>query len=104
MIVMNTEDGKVEADLPIGAGVDATKVDQGQAFASCRDGSLTVVGMKDGKFEVEGSVKTAEGARTMELDKATHRIFLPTADFEAATSGRSRTKPGTFEILVVGRE
>lgn len=104
MIVMNTEDGKVEADLPIGAGVDATKVDRGQAFASCRDGSLTVVSMKDGKFEVEESVKTAEGARTMGLDRATHQIFLPTAEFEAGTGGRPRMKPGTFEILVVGRE
>ena len=44
MIVMSTVDGKVLADLPIGAGVDATKIDGGQAFASCGDGSLVVVG------------------------------------------------------------
>ena len=49
MIVMSTEDGKVVADLPIGAGVDATKIDGSQAFASCGDGTLTVVGQKDGK-------------------------------------------------------
>ena len=36
------EDGKVEAALPIGAGVDATDFDNGQAFASCGDGTLTV--------------------------------------------------------------
>ena len=40
LIVMSAETGKVLADLPIGAGVDATKVDGAQAFASCRDGSL----------------------------------------------------------------
>src|SRR6266436_6467550 len=40
LIVMSTEDGKVLADLPIGAGVDATQFDNGYAFASCRDGSL----------------------------------------------------------------
>src|SRR3984957_9786328 len=34
MIVMSTEDGKVEAGLPIGAGVDATQVFGHQSFAS----------------------------------------------------------------------
>src|SRR5258708_30853509 len=44
LIVMSTDDGKVLADLPIGAGVDATKFDGQQAFASGRDGKLNVVG------------------------------------------------------------
>jgi hypothetical protein len=44
LIVMSTDDGKVLADLPIGAGVDATKFDGPQAFASCRDGKLEVAG------------------------------------------------------------
>ena len=39
---MNTENGKIEASLPIGAGVDATGFHEGQALSSCRDGSLTV--------------------------------------------------------------
>src|SRR5205085_1714590 len=38
LIVMSTVDGKVLADLPIGESVDATKLEGGQAFASCRDG------------------------------------------------------------------
>src|ERR1017187_8883849 len=41
LIVMGADDGKVMADLPIGAGVDATAFD-GDAFASCRDGTLSV--------------------------------------------------------------
>ena len=41
---MSTDDGKVLADLPIGAGVDATKFDGHQAFASCRDGKLDSCG------------------------------------------------------------
>ncbi len=44
LIVMSTDDGKVLADLPITAGVDATKFDGHQAFASCRDGKLQVAG------------------------------------------------------------
>src|SRR5207302_3400240 len=39
LIVMSTVDGKVIADLPIGESVDALKIDRGQVFASCRDGS-----------------------------------------------------------------
>ena len=41
LIVMSADDGKVMADLPIGAGVDATQFD-GDIFASCRDGTLAV--------------------------------------------------------------
>lgn len=105
MIVMNTETGKIEADLPIGAGVDATRYDRGEAFASCRDGSLTVISEKDGKFVIEQVVKTADGARTMGLDRETQTIFLPTAQMEPATAGhRPQPKPGTFEIVVVSRK
>lgn len=104
MIVMNTEDGKIEATLPIGAGVDATRFDRGQAIASCGDGSLTVVGEKSGKWDVEQTVKTVAGARTMGLDLMTNKIYLPTAEMEPVTTGRPRPKPGTFMIVVVGRE
>src|SRR5712691_11257913 len=66
LIVMSTEDGKILADLPIGANVDATKIDNGQAFASCGDGTLTVVGESSpGKFAIAQTVKTRPGARTM---------------------------------------
>lgn len=104
MIVMSIQDGKVEAALPIGAGVDATKVDRGQAFASCRDGSLTVIGEKAGQLDVEETVKTAEGARTMGVDTATHTIFLPTAELAPAANGRPQAKPGTFQIVVVAQQ
>ncbi len=101
IIVMKTEDGKVKAALPIGSGNDAARFLDGQAFASCRDGSLAIVGEKAGKFEVEQTVKTLEGARTMGLDRASDEIFLPTAQFEPAATGWPKMKPGTFEILVL---
>lgn len=104
MIVMSTDDGKVEAALPIGAGVDATRVFGNESFASCRDGSLTVVAEKAGQFTVEQTVKTADGARTMGLDEATHRIFLPTAETTPGANGRPQAKPDTFKIVVVGQE
>jgi len=107
MIVMSTVDGKVVADLPIGAGVDATKIDGAQAFASCGDGSLVVIDVKDGKYEVVQVVKTPAGARTMGVDPMTHTIYLPTAELEAPAPGvaprRPRPKPDTFMIVVVGQ-
>lgn len=104
LIVMNTENGKVEADLPIGSGNDAAGFLNGQAFASCRDGSLTVAGEKGGQFAVEQTVKTADGARTMGINPQTHTIFLPTAQMEPAAPGhRPEPKPGSFEIVVVSQ-
>lgn len=106
LIVMNTDDGKVVADLPIGAGVDAVKMDGDQVFASCGDGTLTVVGRKDGKFEVEQVVKTPAGARTMGVDHMTHTLYLPTAELEPPAPGSRRPapKPGTFMIVEVGQQ
>jgi DNA-binding beta-propeller fold protein YncE len=105
MIVMSTTDGKVLADLPIGAGVDATKFDGGQAFASCRDGSLAVAKeTSPGKFEIEQVVKTPIGARTMGLDPAKHTIYMPTAEFDTGPGGKTTAKPGTFMIVVVTRQ
>jgi DNA-binding beta-propeller fold protein YncE len=107
LIVMSTADGKVLADLPIGESVDATKIDGGQAFASCRDGTLTVAAeTSPGKFETVETVKTRMGARTMGLEPNTHKIYLPTAEFEEprpGAKGGPRTKPGTFMIVVVAR-
>jgi hypothetical protein len=105
LIMMSTNDGKIISDMPIGAGVDATKVDSGQAFASCRDGSLAVASeTSPGKFEIVQTVKTPTGARTMGVDPTTHRIYLPTAEFEElkpGATGRPVPKPGTFMIVVV---
>ena len=104
LIVMSTRDGKVESSLPIGAVVDATAFDAGQAFASCFDGSLVVAGEKDGKLEVAQVVKTPRGARTMGLDPTTHQTYLPTAELVESGGARPTPKPGTFMIVVVGHE
>lgn len=107
MIVMSAEDGKALADLPIGAGVDATKFDGQQAFASCRDGKMSVVGeTTPGKFEIVQTVTTAVGAKTMDVDPSSHKAYLPTFEFEEqkpGATGRPAAKPGSFMIVVVGR-
>jgi hypothetical protein len=105
LIVMSTADGKIISDLPIGAGVDATQYDRGQAFASCRDGSLAVAAeTSPGKWEIVQTVKTPTGARTMGIDHSSQKIYLPTAEFEPATTGRPAMKPNTFMIVVVAQK
>jgi DNA-binding beta-propeller fold protein YncE len=104
LIVMSAEDGKVLADLPIGAGVDATQFDNGYVFASCRDGTLAVAQeTSPGKFEIVQNLKTRLGAKTMAIDSTTHTVFLPTVEFGKQTDARSRpiAKPDTFMVVVV---
>ena len=106
MIVMNADDGKVLADLPIGAGVDATKFDGTHAFASCRDGSLAVVAEKASKFEIVQTVTTSMGAKTIDVDMGAHKAYLPTFEFEEqkpGETGRPKAKPGSFMIVVVAK-
>src|ERR1019366_8701310 len=111
MIVMSAKDGTILADLPIGPGVDATAFDRGLAFASCRDGTLAVVGATSpGKYQIIQTVKTAPAARTMAIDPVTGKIYLATAGMAPAPAtvpngGRARPEPiaGTFKIPVVGK-
>jgi DNA-binding beta-propeller fold protein YncE len=103
MIVMSTKDGAVLADLPIGRGVDGTAFANGTAFASCTDGTLTIIRETSAsKFEVVQTVKTAPGAKTMAVDSNASHIYLPTADMEPAV-GKARPTPvaGRFKVLVV---
>ena len=103
LIVMSSDSGKVLADLPIGAGVDAAQFD-GDAFASCRDGTLAVAReTSPGTFALVQTVRTRPGAKTMGLDPKTHTLFLPTADFTGKTDAKSRPIPkaGSFMVLVV---
>ena len=102
LIVMDADSGKVLADFPIGAGVDATKFAD-DIFASCGDGTLTVARETEpGKLAVVQTLKTLQGARTMGIDPTIHTAYLPTAEFQPREGqSRPRPKPGTFMIVVV---
>ncbi len=104
LLVMSTQDGKVIAHLPIAAGVDATRWDGHQAFASTRDGKLSVAEEDDGKFKIVQTVTTGVGSKTMDLDNEAHKIYLPTTEFEEGKlGGRPKAKPGSFMVVVVGQ-
>ena len=108
MVMMDGTTGKVLASVPIGEGVDGNAFDPGTqlAFASCGDGTVTIAREEGDKLTVVQTLKTEKSARTMTLDPATHKIYLPAAKFEAPAEGQRRGKmvPGTFKILVYGME
>ena len=107
LIVMDADSGKVVANFQIGAFVDATAFRDGLVFASCGDGTLTIIReVSADKFELAQVVKTELGARTMAVASTGAMIYLPTADLKFApgstpTYPRPRPVPGTFRILVV---
>ena len=111
MALIDAASGQVLGNAPIGEGVDAAAFDPGSrlAFASCGEGTLTVVSLSaSGALQVAQSVPTRRGARTMALDVGTHRIYLVTANFGAPPPAtpehphpRPAILPGSFRLLVL---
>jgi len=111
MLMMDSTNGKILAQVPIGAGADATWFDPQTmyAFTSSGDGTTTIA-HEDApdKLTVVQSLKTAQGARTMTGDPTTHRIYLATAEFQpppagaAPGRGRATMVPNSMKILVFG--
>ena len=112
MVMLDTETGRVVTNVPIGAGVDGCAFDDSTqlAFASCGDGTTTIAKEETPqKLTVVQTLKTERGARTMAIDPKTHRIYLPSAQFQpppspspGASPGRPTIVPNTLKLLVYG--
>jgi DNA-binding beta-propeller fold protein YncE len=108
-VVVNADTGKVITTLPIGEGVDASAFDPetGLVFSSCRDGTVTVIHQENADdYKVVETVKTRQGSKTMALDPKTHRLFIPGAEFKAASDnprGRPSMVPGSFVVMIFGK-
>jgi YVTN family beta-propeller protein len=114
MAVMNSENGKLVTTIPIGDGPDGAAFDSERqlAFSPNGAGGTLTVAHEDSpdKFTVLENVATQRGARTVELDQKSHRVFLITAEFgptPAPTAERPRPRPpmvpGSFTLLVFGK-
>ena len=106
--VVDADSGKVVATPAICEGPDAAAFDpsSNDFFASCGDGNLTVIHEDSAdKYTLVENVPTKKSARTMGLDLKTHKIFLPSAEFEPPAPGerRGKMKAGSFAIIVVGK-
>jgi DNA-binding beta-propeller fold protein YncE len=111
MLMMDSTSGKVIDKVAIGEGVDANAFDPETqlAFASCREATTIAHEDSPSKLTVVQTLKTAPGARTIALDTQTHKIYLPTAQYEAQEKSdgarkRPRIVSGSFKILVYGTE
>jgi DNA-binding beta-propeller fold protein YncE len=108
LVVVNAENGKVVANQPIGERVDAAAFDPetNNIFCSCGDGTVSVYHADgDDKYTLVETIKTKVGSKTMGLDRKTHQLFLPSADFKPAATARARPTmvPKTFAVLVFAR-
>ena len=111
--VTDMKTGKVVTTIPIGEGVDANRFDPGTGlvFSSNGESGTLTIAHEDspGKFTVLQNLVTGEGARTMELDTKSHRVYVVTADRKPGTPTADRPKPrpvpvpGTFRLIVLGR-
>jgi hypothetical protein len=109
MVVIDADNGRQVAALPIGAHTDGAAFDPftRRAFSSNGDGTLSVIGEKSpNSFVSLGSVPTMLGARTMTLDPKTGRLYLVAADVKINESAdpkdfrhRYSVVPGTAKLL-----
>ena len=112
MAMLDTQTGKVVTTVPIGAGPDGCAFDDAMqlAFASCGEGAVTIAKEETPeKLTVVQTLKTEPRARTIALDPETHRIYLPSAQFQpppspspGASPGRPTIVPNSLKLLVYG--
>ncbi|MDE2389933.1 MAG: YncE family protein [Betaproteobacteria bacterium] len=111
LMVINATNGNVIDKISIGEGCDGVSFDEVSKniyTANGADGTLTVIKEKSAdEFVVVKNLATKKGARTITIDKQTHQLYLPTAEFEdkkPGQNGRPAMKPGTFQVLVIGKD
>jgi YVTN family beta-propeller protein len=109
MIVTDADNGKRVARVQVGVEPDAAifDVEKKLIFSSNCDGTLTVVKQDSpDKYTVVQNLVTQREARTMALDPASHRLYLP---YEEVKPGQKPTPPGdlpefmpgTFHLMIV---
>jgi DNA-binding beta-propeller fold protein YncE len=80
MAVTDSATGRQIAQVAIGGHPDAAVYDaaSGTVISSNGEGNLSVVHQRDADhYDAAVTVATARGARTLALDPASHRLFLP---------------------------
>lgn len=106
MAVLNSNNGRVVAMLPIGRGNDAVAFDpvRKRVFSSNgRDGTITVYQQQSpDRYVALATIPTVASARTMAVDPATGRLFVAAADAEPnpTPGGRPHIKAGTLRVLI----
>jgi DNA-binding beta-propeller fold protein YncE len=107
--ILDAATGHELASLKIGGFPDAVLYDPRRHLAyipTALDGQLTEIALTGAANNtVVATVPTQIGARTGAVDPTTGRVYLPTAEYQLPVPAGQRPtpKPGTFQILVLGR-
>ena len=105
MIVLDADNGKIITTLPIAEKVDGAAFDPEYKYfySSGGFGTLTLVKEESKEsFKILENFQTQRGAKTIALNKKTHHIYLPGADYETAKDGeKPKVVPGSFVVLDV---
>ena len=105
MIMMSSRSGRVIASVHTTGGTDAVRVDPAteDVFAASGSGTLTVAReVTPYRLVPLQQVKTAPQARTMALDRRTHRVFLVTARFGPAPGHATQENPHGYPLALRG--
>jgi DNA-binding beta-propeller fold protein YncE len=112
LLAIDAATGKILASTEVEEGARNLAVDPQSRtiFVASGSGTLSVVKQRSsGELWVAQTLKTQPGARTLALDSATSRIYLPTAQFGMRTGEiseelrfRPTPVPGSFVVVVVG--
>jgi hypothetical protein len=117
VVIVNAENGNIITTLPTGMGVDTVAFNPAtmEAISAEYAGSMTFIKENSPtSFTVEQTLQTMAGAKTLALDTKTNRLFTMSAEFgppapdarpgPAGRPARGPMIPGSFTILMVGRE
>lgn len=106
IITVDAENGRVVGNLPIGDDPDGAAFDPElkRVYAANGDGTLTVFEEDpNGTLTLLQNFPTQKKANTIALNKLTHRIYLPSADFEPG-QGKTKIVPNSFVVLEIAQD
>ncbi|MFN8209798.1 MAG: hypothetical protein U0T33_02395 [Bacteroidales bacterium] len=101
MVVSDLVAGKVITTVPIGDGCDGVAFDAvtKRIYASNGEGTLTVIRQESAdRYSVAENLPTKAGARTITIDRLTHKIYISVAD---RIEGTRNMKKDSFTVLEI---
>jgi DNA-binding beta-propeller fold protein YncE len=116
VVIVNADSGNIITTLQTGVGVDTVAFNPAtmEAISAENGGTMTFIRENSPtNFEVEQTLETIPGAKTLALDTKTNHLLTMTAEFAPAAPdakpgpagrpARGPMVPGSFSILMVGK-
>ena len=116
VIILDAKSGNIIATLPTGVGVDTVAFNPAtmESISAENGGSMTFIKENSpSSFEVEQTLQTKSGAKTLTLDTKTNHLITMTAEYgppapdappgPVGRPARGAMVPGSFSILMVGK-